>query len=74
MKLWASKRKNARYILTATRPERACVLGTRAFDYYTPPGDPIGVDVCEAGFEALTSMNLDDFGQVRIELTAKVCE
>lgn len=74
MKLWASKRKNARYLLTAMRPALTPVRGTASRDYYTPPGDPIGVDVCEAGFEALTSMNLDDFGQVRIELTAKVCE
>lgn len=76
MKLYLSRRRSGRYILSALPPVHAAVAEEGAqSDLYFRPGEPIGVDdLCPGGILKLFEIHLARLETVRVELRGHVAD
>ena len=74
MKLWLSRRRSGRYILSALRPIYAQVSGQPTdHDLYFAPGEPVGVnDLCSFQITKLFGVSLNRWESIEVELTGCV--
>ena len=72
MKLWLTRCHGGRCIVTYHKPIIQRIFGTRNFDAFEHPGEPVGVrHLCEGGIESLLGHVPEPLTPVRIELTAR---
>lgn len=73
MRLWLSRQRDGRYMLTLYQPIIARVHGTDQWDLYVVAGDPVGYrGMCPEITEKLFGVSLELLDSVQVELTGKV--
>lgn len=56
-------------MMTYLKPKKHRILGTREYDFYVPPGDPIGVrHLCPKGVKSAFGVALEIGEQVQVNL------
>ena len=76
MRVWFSKQRDGRYMLTRGQPI-ACRIGIKGpVEFYVPPGDVLGFRfICDFGFKLLTGLEPINIGeQVRVKIDISPAE
>ena len=70
MKLWVTKQRDGRYMLTKLKPKICRIYGTEIEDAYVKYGEPIGLKhICEVILQIARITSLQPLQSIQVDLT-----